>query len=77
MSRALPNAFLSAEPPPPAETAPASLGWNPDDAGATDHIHEIFHFARKLYAEENRFVLDVARFMADIDEPPLFLRNAG
>lgn len=67
--------FLSAEPPQAsAETAPASLAWNPDDAGATDCIGEIFVGAAKL---EHRFVLDVERFMLDIEEPPLFLRSVA
>lgn len=48
---------------------------NPTAAGATDHIHEIFHFARKL-CEPTRFVLDEAAFMEAIEERPLFLRRA-
>jgi len=44
-------------------------------AGATDHIHEIFHFARKLAADDHRFVLDEAAFMDAIEPPPLFLQH--
>ena len=36
-------------------------------AGATDHIHEIFHYARKLVGEDgSKFVLDETRFMAEL-----------
>lgn len=67
--------FLSAEPPlASAETAPASLVWNPDDAGAIDHIAEIFVGAAKL---ENRFVLDEQAFMEAIEPPPIFLQRAA
>lgn len=67
--------FLSAEPPQAsAETAPASLAWNPDDAGATDCIAEIFIGAAKL---EHRFVLDERAFMEAIEPPPLFLQEAA
>ena len=38
-------------------------------------IGEIFVGARKLN-DDHRFVLDVDRFMAELDEPPLFLRQA-
>jgi hypothetical protein len=73
----LQNPFLSAElSPPTAETAPASNDWNPEDAGATDHIHEIFHFARQLYADDHRFVLDEEAFMDAIEPPPLFIQRA-
>lgn len=54
----------------------------PSDAAAecfigTDHIGEIFVGARKLVdPDEHRFVLDVERFMAELDEAPLFLRQA-
>jgi len=72
MKNALPNAFLSAE-PPAAETAPASNDWNPEDAGATNHIGEIFVGALKL---ESRFVLDEQAFMEAIEPPPLFLQRA-
>jgi len=47
---------------------------------STDDIHEIFHYARLLIAEDNavhrRFVLDERAFMDAIDEAPLFLRMA-
>ena len=66
--------MLSAEPPQvSAETAPASNDWNPEDAGATNHIGEIFVGARKL---ESRFVLDERAFMEAIEPPPLFLQRA-
>ena len=46
------------------------------DGAAVEYpdIGEIFVGARKLDAP--RFVLDVERFMAELDEPPLFLRRA-
>jgi hypothetical protein len=46
------------------------------DGAAADicDIGEIFVGARKLDAP--RFVLDIERFMAELDEPPLFLRQA-
>jgi hypothetical protein len=46
------------------------------DGAAADicDIGEIFVGARKLDAP--RFVLDVERFMADLDDVPLFLRQA-
>jgi len=43
-------------------------------AGDLDLIGEIFRGARKLNLP--RFKLDEERFMADIEEPPLFLRQA-
>lgn len=49
------------------------------DLAAADicDIGEIFVGARKLIdPDEHRFVLDVERFMNDIDESPLFLRRA-
>jgi hypothetical protein len=62
------------------QEAPAAPPNIPMVAGATDCIHEIFHYARKLCRESNavdrRFVLDEAAFMAELDEPPLFLRRA-
>ncbi len=68
-----------------AELIPSSTGGpqgvpavetNPLDAGATDHIHEIFHYARMLYADDHRFVLDEQAFMEAIEPPPLFLQRA-
>jgi hypothetical protein len=57
---------------PPDETAAST---RPCDAAADIcDIGEIFVGARKLDAP--RFVLDVERFMAELDEPPLFLRQA-
>jgi hypothetical protein len=41
------------------------------------HISEIFHYARKLMRGHQGFVLDEARFLADIDETPLFIREDG
>jgi hypothetical protein len=43
-------------------------------AGATDCIGEIFHHARKLVADDHRFVLDEQLFMEAIEPPPLFLQ---
>jgi hypothetical protein len=48
--------------------------WNPEPVDATDHIHEIFHHARKLM--DHRFVLDEQAFMDAIEPPPLFLQRA-
>jgi hypothetical protein len=47
----------------------------PFDVGATDHIHEIFHHARKLM--DHRFVLDEQAFMEAIEPPPLFLQRTA
>ena len=69
--------FLSAQPPQAsAEKAPASSAWYPDDVGVTDCIAEIFRGAEKLNDPEARFVLDVERFLADVEDVPLFLRRA-
>jgi hypothetical protein len=73
--------------PPPNVFDPGATDSPPDKAAATPRqgtdaaadicdIGEIFVGARKLNAEESRFVLDVDRFMAELDEPPLFLRQA-
>ena len=76
-------AHAAAEPLPQEgqQEAPA-VTVAPTAAGATDCISEIFHYARKLIAEdrclaedEHRFVLDVDAFMAEVEEPPLFLRK--
>jgi hypothetical protein len=50
--------------PPPSEATAEQINY----------INEIFFYARKLIAEDRRFVLDEAAFMAAIDEVPLFLR---
>jgi hypothetical protein len=71
--------FISAD-PLTAEMAPASataVTVAADDAGATDCIGEIFVGARKWIDDDRRFILDVDRFMIDIEEPPLFLRATG
>lgn len=79
----MPNPFEFAI-PQVAEQAVASPVITPDtvDAAAEyvdldqiDCIGEIFVGARKL--EDRRFVLDVERFMLDIELPPLFLRATG
>lgn len=63
-------AVIQSEPAPAAAADPAP----PDD---TCHIHEIFHFARKLMGrDEHRFVLDEAAFADAIEELPLFLRQS-
>lgn len=81
----MPNPFLSsAVVERPAEaSAVASYSPQVPDAAADseyvdlDLIDEIFVGARKLIdPDEHRFVLDVERFMLDIEEPPLFLRQA-
>ena len=51
------------------EEAPGALG--------TEFIHEIFFYARKLMTNYPGFVLDEARFLADIEEIPLFIREDG
>ena len=58
-----------------ANTGLAPLSAPASDA--TDHIHEIFHYVRKLMKGHHGFILDEARFLADIDETPLFLREDG
>lgn len=58
--------------PAEAHPAPASAGLL-----ETDHISEIFFYARKLMKEPVGFVLDEQAFMAEIEEAPLFLRQAG
>jgi hypothetical protein len=74
-------------PPPPSfnsdttdcvsEEAVASPRQSADAAADLSCIGEIFAGARKLIdPDEHRFVLDVDRFMAELDEPPLFLRRA-
>jgi len=58
--------------------APASAPPKNPDAGvldATDCIHEIFHWVRKLMRGHQGFVLDEPAFMADVEEEPLFLRS--
>jgi hypothetical protein len=54
-----------------------AAGLDPWPDGPTDHIPEIFHWVRKLLKDAPAFVLDEARFLADIDEEPLFLREDG
>jgi hypothetical protein len=44
-------------------------------ASPIDHIHEIFHYVRKLMKQPPRFVLDEAAFMAEVEEEPLFIRD--
>jgi hypothetical protein len=58
-----------------SQGAPA-IDPNPFDAGATDCIHELFHFARKLIDEDHRFILDEEAFMAEIEPLPLFMQRA-
>jgi hypothetical protein len=62
----------------PEETPAIIAASTAGDSDATDHIHEIFYFARKLIAEDRRqFVLDEETFMAELDDEPLplFLRG--
>jgi len=56
----------------PPDEAATSLR---QEGAAVDLIAEIFVGARKL-ENDRRFVLDVDRFMADIEPMPLFLRRA-
>ena len=58
----------------PASTSTVTVAAG--DAGATDHIHELFYYARKLCDEDHRFVLDEQAFMDAIEPPPLFLQRA-
>jgi hypothetical protein len=46
------------------------------DGAAVDLIAEIFVGSDKLNDPDARFVLDVERFMAELDDVPLFLRQA-
>lgn len=57
----------------PAAATPPAVGA----LDLTDCISEIFFYARKLMKQPPRFVLDEARFLANIDEEPLFLREDG
>lgn len=84
MANLPPSPFsYSGEPSGSLDEAAVASVVAPSDAAAvdipdlgTDDICEIFAGARKLEDSEPRFVLDVERFMNDIDEPPLFLRQA-
>lgn len=62
------NPFLSVE-PPSTEKAPAVEDWNPDTAGAD--------IAALMEIADARFKLNVAEFMAAVEDIPLFLRRAG
>ena len=43
---------------------------------STNHIHEIFHWVRKLMTGKTpAFVLDEGAFMAEVEEVPLFIRD--
>ena len=68
-----PSMTNGGEPGTPASAPPK----NPD-AGvldATDCIHEIFHWVRKLMRGHQGFVLDEPAFLADVEEEPLFIRS--
>ena len=76
-----PDAAAELLPDPPSnegryQGASTDDDWNPEPVDATDHIHEIFHHARKLCDEDHRFVLDEEAFMEAIEPPPLFLQRA-
>jgi hypothetical protein len=60
------SAAANSCPPPPAAA---------DDL--TDCINEIFFYARKLMKQPPRFILDEGRFLAEIEEVPLFIREDG
>lgn len=67
-----PESDAAAEPiagPNPVTSALIDLSL--DD---TDDIPELLYRASKLM-RDRRFVLDESRFLAEIDEPPLFLRD--
>jgi hypothetical protein len=67
--------FESGDTDCPPDEAAASPGLQALDAAADIcDIGEIFVGARKLDAP--RFVLDVDRFMAELEDVPLFLRQA-
>jgi len=59
------------------ETPASAPPKNPDASvlDATDCIHEIFHWVRKLMRGHQGFVLDQAAFMAEVEEVPLFIRD--
>ena len=63
--------------PSEAPAAPRTVTVAAGPVGATDQIHEIFHWVRKLIKDDPGFVLDEARFLAEIEEVPLFLREDG
>ena len=71
------NQFISSASHVPVDVGSAVVNASPPSqatAEQTNYINEIFFYARKLIAEDRRFVLDEAAFMAAIDEVPLFLR---
>lgn len=73
---ALPNPWISNPEPvdrkfrttdPVSAAAPAPS----PPAAAADPIRELF-----VWLDDHRFILNVERFMLEIDEPPMFLRRA-
>lgn len=63
-----------------AQTPLAADALEHETAGGTDCIHEIFHFARLLIAQDrltpNRIAPEIVAICEDIDDPlPLFLRT--
>lgn len=62
-------------------TAGAGANAVPASLDRIDHIHEIFHFARKLladyHAKHHRFVLDEVAFCEAIEPMPMFLQASA
>ena len=79
----LPNPFLSSASHVPVDVVPAAASPCPPSTAAAvpiadiDCINEIFFYARKLVKQPPRFVLDESRFLAEVEEVPLFLREDG
>jgi hypothetical protein len=71
------NQFISSASHVPVDVGSAAVTLSPPlqtAAEQTNYINEIFFYARKLIAEDNRFVLNEREFLDAIEETPLFLR---
>jgi len=77
-----PGAFVGSL--PSGESDPSVMLDCPPGENATDNIHEIFHFARKLLEDDKRggIAMDelerrgfsIDEFLSDLEDRPLFLR---
>lgn len=52
-------------------SGPAAAPAPSPPAAAADPIRDLF-----VWLDDHRFILNVERFMLEIDEPPMFLRRA-
>jgi hypothetical protein len=69
--------FESVTPARAPTTAAAGANAAVDFLDDIGDIHEIFHHARKLVADDHRFVLDEVAFADAIEPMPLFLQRAA